>query len=298
MATMQPGDQSHPELMRVMTHLLPSYQNAGEAVATTKREGPQLEGGNPKRGRGRRAARPTTATENENVASLTNMLARMMLQHEDVLNSMLLEMELMVFMQNGEGSVLRSLTSISEQWHKQANKPQGSQLATRSPLRVVMAQCFFKELEARSAKVASTRPDADRLRQELVKQQLLSEDGQHWLQLQWSADQERLVPTTAQPLPVKQAHDIIREVQDILQTPGILLRFHSLKQLHKTQARDGSAVVPWKMVIGHREAKASLLWQHLQGLCHNAVTQLVLTRIRQASMKRSPLAQKISQILE
>ena len=90
----------------------------------------------------------------------------------------------------------------------------------------------------------------------MVKQQLLSEDGQYWLQFQWSAEQERLIPTTAQPLSVKQAHDIIREVQEILQTPGILLRFHALKPLHKTQARDGSAVVPWKMLIGHRETSA------------------------------------------
>ena len=79
------------------------------------------------------------------MTNLTNMLARMMLQHKDVLNSMLLEMELMVFMQNGAGSVLRSLALIAEEWHKQAGKLQGSQLATRSPLRVVMAQCFFKE---------------------------------------------------------------------------------------------------------------------------------------------------------
>ena len=83
----------------------------------------------------------------------------------------------------------------------------------------------------------------------------------------------------SQPLPVQQAHDIIREVQEILQTPGILLRFHALKPLHKTQARDGSAVVPWKLVIGHREARAPVLWQHL-----------VLTRIRQATMKTEDLA--------
>ena len=285
---MQPEDQSHTDLMRVMTH----YQPTGEVTSTTKREGPQLEGGNPKRGRGRRTTRPAAAAGDENVTNLTNMFGRDeaatrgRAQLHAARNGA--EMELMVFMQNGEGSVLRSLTLISEEWHKQAGKPQGSQLATRGPLRVVMAQCFFKELEARSAKVPSTEGGPI----EAGASEATGAVG-GWSVLATAP----MVPSPCLCSRLTTSSERCRRYSR--PRSGILLRFHALKPLHKTQARDGSAVVPWKLVIGHWEAKAPVLWQHLQRcLCHHAVTQLVLTRIRQATIKRSHLAQKISQILD
>ena len=171
-------------------------------------------------------------------------------------------------------------------------------MTERSPLRVVMAECFFKELEARSAKVLAQGPEAERLRQDLIQQKLLSEDGQKWLQLQWSTEHEKLMPTTAAALPTQQAHEIIRDTQQLVQVPGLLLRFHALKPLNRVQIKDGTVVVPWKMVIGHREPKASVLFRHMQALCHSGVTQLTLTRIRQANMKRSPMAQKIAQAMD
>ena len=220
-------------------------------------------------------------------------MARMMLQHEDVLNSLLLEMELMIFMQSGEGSVLQALTMISEGWHKQLpaqNATSAHGAKDRSPLRVVMAQCFFTELAARSSKVQASRQEADKLRKELIHQRLLTEDGQAWMQLEWSSERERLEPTSAPVLPLAKAHEAIMAIQTLVQIPGLLLRFHALRPLHKIQAKERmalrwchgrcSTVVPWKMVIGHREEKAKLLYGHMQTVCHSAVTQLVLTRIR------------------
>ena len=290
--------------MSVMRQLLPSYQTTGSGpsgpATAAKREGPQLEGGQPKRGRGRRAQKAPVKQESVDVQSLTHMMARMMLQHEDVLNSLLLEMELMIFMQSGEGSVLQALTMISEEWHKQmpaqrASSAQGAK--DRSPLRVVMAQCFFTELAARSSKVQASGQEADKLRKELIHQRLLTEDGQAWMQVQWSSERERLEPTSAPVLRLAKAHEAIMAIQALVQILGLLLRFHALRPLHKIQAKDGSTVVPWKMVIGHREEKAKLLYGHMQTVCHSAVTQLVLTRIRPANMRRSPLAQKLSQAL-
>ena len=146
-----------------------------------------------------------------------------------------------------------------------------------------VAQANAGSEHVRSSKVQALGQEADKLRKELIHQRLLTEDGQAWLQLQWSSEKERLEPTTAPVLPLAKAHEAIVAIPALVQIPGLLLRFQALRPLNKLQTKDGSTVVPWKMVIGHREEKAKLLYGHLQTVCHSAVTQLVLTQIRPAN---------------
>ena len=185
------------------------------------------------------------------------------MQHEDVTDSLLLEMELMMFMQNGEGSVIQPLMAISEAWHKQTAMPNGSQamLAERSSVEGCDGPVL---LQGQSSKVIAQGPEAERLRQELIQEELLSEDGQKWLQLQSMVGRAREVDAHQCSSPPHAPGEVIRDIQLLVQSPGLLLRFHALKPSNRIQAKDGSGVVPWKMVIGHRKPKASVLFQHLK----------------------------------
>ena len=157
------------------------------------------------------------------------------LYQEDALNSLLLEMEFMFFPADGSR---QHHSPLGLHFGEVASESAGRQhhpAMEKSPLRMVMAQCLFRELlvEARSSKVIASTPEASQLRQELVRQRLLTEDGMGWQQMQWSAERERLEPTGDPRLDSQKAYTVIRELQTLLQTPGLLLRLHALKPCRK-----------------------------------------------------------------
>ena len=118
-------------------------------------------------------------------SALVTAMARLLLQQEDALNGLSLETEFMVFMQL---------------------KTEGSQLAARCPLRMMMSTCLFKELEDRSSKLMAATVSGDAVRKELIKTKLITEDGLHWNQLMWNAEAEQLQPTDGPRLSLQQAH--------------------------------------------------------------------------------------------
>ena len=140
-------------------------------------------------------------------------------------------------------------------------------------------------------------PEGQLLRQELVKAKLLTEDGQEWNQVQWSAELGHLVATAEAPMTLARAHALLQDILQVVQQPCLVLRFHALKSLERVEAKDGGTVIPWKLVIGMRTEAACQLYQKVSALCHCALTQLIMTRVRMATMKRSPLAQQISQMI-
>ena len=198
----------------------------------------------------------------------------------------------MIFTQTGDKGMVPTMLKVSQEWHLKVE----DKSATPTPLRMVMITALFKELELRSQKVMQATPDGQMLRAELVKARLMSEDGQRWNQVQWSAEQAQLVPVDAPTLSTAQAHTLPQEILHLVQQTGLVLRFHALKSLQRVETRDGNTAVPWKLVIGLRGDLANQLHAKLQVLCHCAMTQLVMARMRQANMRRSPLAQQLSQM--
>ena len=184
---------------------------------------------------------------------------------------------------------------VSAAWHA---RTEGTSQATRSPLRMILAACLFKELEDRSSKVVSHNFTGHKLRQELIKKQIISEYGAQLNQLQWNQEKEQLLATEGARQTLQQAQAAVGELRQLCQKPGLIVSFHALKSLTKVLARDGQQIIPWKMVIGHREPDARRMYTLMQGLTHCGITQLLLMRVRPANMKRSPPAQKIGQMLE
>ena len=204
--------------------------------------------------------------------------------------------------EHGHGTGDQRYTELSACRRRGTPKSRSSQtsgmMVETSPLRIMMAASLLTELSSRSSKVVDSTPEAAKLRTELIKQQLLTPDGKRCLYLEWSPEKEKRVPTEAEPRDIHQAHQTLQETVAQVQRPGTVIRFHALRALQKFNAKDGNAVIPWKMTIGLREEAAKALYQNVRLLCGNAVTQLVLIRIRPANMKRSGLAQRLSQGLQ
>ena len=83
---------------------------------------------------------------------------------------------------------------------------------------------------------------------------------------------------------LQQAYDVLKEIYELCQCQGLILRFHALRALQKV-GKDGNSVIPWKLVIGHREAKADRMHSLVSQLCNSEVTQLILLR-REALLPR------------
>ena len=95
------------------------------------------------------------------------------------------------------------------------------------------------------------------------------------------------VRTEAEAMPMQRGKDLLQELITLAQIPGVVLRFHALRAL--------SGV--WKLVSGHRITESSRAHANLMELSHSGFTQLLLLRLRPANMRRSPLAQRVGNML-
>ena len=107
-----------------------------------------------------------------------------------------------------------------------------------------------------------------------------------------------MVPTDAEAWDINKAHHVLQKIVAQVQQPNAIIRFHALKALQKFNAKDGTAVIPWKLTIGLPDETARALYNNVCLLWGSALTQLVLIRMRQATMKRSGLAQRLQQGLQ
>lgn len=282
-------DQGHDSLMGVMEALLPS---------STKRPA-EIQGEMPSkqaRGKGKGAKKGVEASAKEAQHSEMNrLMARLLISIEDSLNTVMLEMEFMLFTQvNGQGSLGETAVKISAEWHQQMENKDPS----RHPLRMVMFTMFVKELELRMRKTLDATETGNQIRKEFMDKGLMSADGQGWNYMRWDADQAKLIPTSEAPLPVNEAIRLVALVQELAQQPNMILRFCALRALAKTDTSAKSAtksnIVPWKLTIAMRAPRAQELHQALQTLSRNSIMQLILARLRPATLQRSPLAKTLA----
>ena len=140
--------------------------------------------------------------------------AKLVLRQEDAMNALLLllllllllQMELMVCAQTIHVGLVDTLIEIWAEYHRRVDNI--VQMA-RTPKQMIMAACFFKELELRSSQVIAKTEDGEKLRQELIKNQLLTSDGAKWNQMAWSQEREQLLPTDGEAKDIHATHKIL-----------------------------------------------------------------------------------------
>ena len=87
----------------------------------------------------------------------------------------------------------------------------------------------------------------------------------------------------------------------LLQNEALIKRFHALRPNHQiqkalgTDSENPAVVIPWRVTLALTHTYSN----ELRGqLANTGLWQLILARMRPATMQRSPLAQHLGRLLE
>ena len=211
------------------------------------------------------------------------VLSRLVLKHEDSLNTMLQESEFLLYLSPGAGSILPTLLQTSRDWHN-GTKTQ--------PLRHLLATQMMQTLRDRLTKLYAAEPTTE-LYKECLAQHLLTAGADRTMPfLRWDPSQQSLVPTQEPGLPVEKVLQTLDNALRIMQDPGTTLRFHALK---KQQNDENGPAIPWLWTISMRTSPE--LWSELNSLCFHSTWRLIQTRFRRQGLTRQPLAKQLAKTL-
>ena len=225
----------------------------------------------------------TTASTDTNNKAMMQVMAKILMRHEDTINVLLQEHEFVLFLQPGEGSLLPVLLECHKTWQ------QGDRSQT---LRHTMALCMIETLLDRLDKLQKAQPSADVV-QDYIKYNLIDEN-QQMPYLRWDTNPQQLVPTKENPLPIGEVRRIINTIHQILKSEkDITLRFHSLSKA-KTEDPQGKAV-PFLWTVGSRTQGE--LWNLLRTVSFHSIWQLVRLTLRPQTQQRSSLTKQLAKML-
>ena len=210
-------------------------------------------------------------------------LTRLVLRHEDSINTLLQETEYMVFMNPGQGSILPQLMEVSKLWHAQEKT---------EPLRHLLAKTMLLTLEARLDKLLAATP-TEELYQDCVAYHLIGTDQSKTMPyLRWNPQLQKLQPTSAPGLPAQQVKQSLTNMLRLMSDHRVTLRFHALRRPQEGQQI--TQPIPWLWTVGLRHSAE--LYYELDKLVHHSIWQLIQVRIRGQSLTRSPLAKQLQKI--
>ncbi|CAK9108805.1 unnamed protein product [Durusdinium trenchii] len=222
---------------------------------------------------------------------LIQMIARLSLRQEDLLNQMSLDRSFVVFLQCGKGSVMHQLLQSSKDWH---NKRQTQ--GVNQPLRTSMFTTFIEELIRRAQSLKLDDPK-DALLLGLRSKKILTSSN-HWNYLSWDSKAECLLPNKMDPLNSTTLHEMLQTLARLSQRPDLVHRFTAMKPLPKDKGTDELTIaIPWRLDLSMGSQESHDMHRIVTQLSGNGITQLVLMRHRPTSLQRSPLAVAISQKL-
>ena len=184
-----------------------------------------------------------------------------------------------------------TMLETGRQWNQQRQNGD----ATKS-LRQTMFLTIFQELINRASKLQLTKQD-DPLVMGLKAKGILTDDNK-WHYLTWNAEAKALQANQKTPLTSEEICAMLQRIHQLGQNPNPILKFAALRSLKPDNLPQDTAVaIPWRLDISMRGQEALELHTLLLKLAGNGITQLVLMRMRQSTLQRSPLANAISQQL-
>jgi len=228
----------------------------------------------------------TTASRSDssdNTAAMVKVMAKILLRHEDTIHVLLQEMEFVLFLKPGEGSLLPILMACHKEWQA------GPKTHT---LRHTMALTMISTLKERLDRLQNAPASA-----EVVKDCIrfnLIDASQQMPYLRWDASHNQLVPSKESPLPIGEVSKILQSILLILQSETeITLRFHALSKLQMEES-EGKAV-PFLWTVGSRTQGE--LWNLLRKVSYHSVWQLVRLTLRPQNQQRTNLAKQLGRMM-
>eukprot|EP00434_Breviolum_minutum_P036484 symbB.v1.2.032327.t1/scaffold3864.1/size52931/1 len=215
-------------------------------------------------------------------AQLIKAMAALLLRHEDSIKCLNLDMEYMVHLNQGPGSILGSLMAASKEWTNAKAEEKDSSIA--APLggdndRYTATEIHSSDRSPARERTSSTSPAIPALGQHQSLSLSLLESREK------AADQIEDTTNAAG-----------RGFQDDPRDQNMLGRLPSnleVPQLEEDVHRNGQSSPLW--TVSHRVAPN--LWHLLQRLAFHSSWQLIQVHLRPANLQRSPLAKTIHQHL-
>ena len=96
----------------------------------------------------------------------------------------------------------------------------------------------------------------------------------------------------------------VQRMLTLLQNEALIKRFHALRpnqQIQKligTDSENPSAVIPWRVTLALTHTYSNELRGLWHQLANTGLWQLILARMRPATMQRPPLAQHLGRMLD
>lgn len=209
-----------------------------------------------------------------------NVLQTMMtllLRHEDSLRCLNLDSEYVVYLNPGQGSILKDLMQASKDWN--ANKER------TVPLRHCLAVKMIQLLQNRFDKILEASQESE-LWKNAVKYNLIDQHGK-CPYLSWHMEQKKLIISKTPALTMEETKEMIDSIMNCMEDPRVTLRFHSLKKLDG----DASRAVPFLWQVSNRVNLE--LWHKLQQLSHHSCLQLTQMSLRPGNLQRSAFARQL-----
>ena len=214
---------------------------------------------------------------------LIKAMAALLLRHEDSIKCLNLDMEYMVHLNQGPGSILGSLMTASKEWTN------ASAQEKTAPLRHHLVVTMIDLLLQRFTALTEAKPESE-LHQRALHY-LLLDSNNNCPFLCWSPEKKQLIQSKTPPLPLEEVFKTIQEIKTCLEDSWVTLKFHSLRKM----STETDKAVPFLWTVSHRVAPN--LWHLLQRLAFHSSWQLIQVHLRPANLQRSPLAKSIQQHL-
>ena len=277
----------HTQQQLLFGHLLPGLS---QARGTPKEEPdsqripnkrPRLRGGS---GRGRAERLPADGS----VEELVNLMAKIVLQHEDELNLHQLDKSFTLYLtQAPPAGILVQLFQVSQQWHMERDrKPQ----EVHGSLRVVVFNLMMQELRQRTLNLKNSEA-AVKTAQDLgiLKGEMLPYE-------KWDKTKKEVVIDPARnPVGLDEVLATLEEIPRLVSSTT-LHKFHATRKLKEEPEEDQRAV--FLLEVGLREKEADRLHSLLRNLQDNAVWRLVGGQFRGPNLQRHGLSALLQKKLQ
>ena len=262
------------QLIQLWQNILPKEELSRVCHSNGKRPASREQSAS-ERKRGRNPDQPKG--EDVDQKQLIQLMARLMLRHEDTLHTLLREHEFVLHLRTGNGSVIPLMMKQSMDWHQSKEK--------NSSLRQTLAHFLFTTLHQRAQHILNAQK-GEEIHKVSMAQMLITED-QHYPFLMWCNQSKKLTMSKDKPLDGETLEDILQSLVEMSSEHQNILRFHALKKIPNGQEPQEGMAYPWLLTISTK------MFATLQRLCYHSIWLLVAVDLKQQSLSRSPLAKQI-----
>ena len=209
---------------------------------------------------------------------------------------------LLRFLRVGPGSLIPLMMAQTQTWQ------QTPQAERTHPLRILVLKTLLEELLKRIQKLQSTGSSEPLIQtlQRLNFLQLEPEKPESYMfpRMKWNSSKQAMEAQEDAPLTLTQASQTVTRMLTLLQQEALVKRFGALRSPHHiqkvmtTETETPSAIIPWRITLALVHPHANEMRGLWHQLSHSGLWQLVLGRMRSASIHRTPLAQHLGKMLD